>query len=295
MNSGHVQTEPFRMGLHGPYGLVFTTGGTASSSLDFSFFSTLSVTGFVPASGRGFVSGTVSGVNSDGVVHWKNSAAQYWTKSTGGFTSPAMKPGTYTMVLYSGEFQVASTTVAVTAGSTTSKSISAPAVAAVLFRIGVVDGRPTGFKNAANQLTMHPSDTRMSAWPPTTFTLGSSATGDFPMAQVKNMNDPTTIRATLTATQAGSARTLKIYTTLSFAGGRPGVVVNGFALPTPAAPTKIDSRGLTRGAYRGYCEVYTFAIPAARLLVGVNTFSVNCASGSSGDGFLSPNVGDLLL
>lgn len=290
MNSGHVQTEPFRMGLHGPYGLVFTTGGTASSSLDFSFLGSLSITGFVPASGRGFVSGTVSGVGSDGVVHWKNSAAQYWTKSTGAFTSPAMKPGTYTMVLYTGEFAAASTSVVVSAGSTTSKSLSAPAPAAAIFRIGTVDGRPTGFKNAANQATMHPTDSRMSAWSPVTFTAGSSATGDFPMAQVKTINDPTIIRATLTAAQAGAARTLKIYTTLSFAGGRPGVVVNGATLATPAAPTKIDSRGLTRGAYRGFGEVYTFVIQPAQLVVGANTLSISCASGSSGEGFLNPNV-----
>lgn len=294
MNSGHVQTEAYRMGLHGPYGLVFTSGGAASSSLDFSFFSSLSVTGFVPAGSRGFVSGTVSGVASDGVVHWKSSAAQYWTKSTGAFTSPAMKPGSYTMVLYSGEYQVASTTVSVSAGSTTSKSIAATAgTASVIFRIGTVDGRPTGFKNAANQAIMHPSDSRMSSWSPTTFTVGSSSTEDFPMAQVKTVNDPTIIKVTLTAAQAASARTLKVYTTLSFAGGRPSVLFNSFTAATPAAPTKIDSRGFTRGAYRGYGEVYSFAIPAAQLISGSNTISIGCASGSTGTTFLNPNVSSL--
>lgn len=291
MNSGHVQTEPFRMGLHGPYGLVFTSGGAASGSLDFSFFSSLAITGFVPAGNRGFVSGTVTGVASDGVVHWKNSAAQYWTKSTGSFTSPAMKPGSYTMVLYSGEFQVASTTVSVSAGSTTSKSIAAtPGTASVVFRIGAVDGRPTGFKNAANQLLMHPTDSRMASWSPATFTVGSSSTADFPMAQVKTVNDPTIIRVTLTSAQAASARTLKIYTTLSFAGGRPTVTFNSYTPTVPAAPVKIDSRGLTRGAYRGFGEVYSFAIPAAQLIVGTNSISISCASGSSGATFLNPNV-----
>lgn len=296
MNSGHVQTEAYRTGLHGPYGLVFTSGGTASSTLDFSFFSSLSVSGFVPVSGRGYVSGTVSGVTSDGVVHWKNSAAQYWTQSTGSFTSPAMKPGSYDMILYSGEYQVASTTVTVSAGSTTSKSITATAgTASVLFRIGAVDGRPTGFKNAANQLYMHPSDSRMSSWSPVTFTWGSSSTADFPMAQVKTVNDPTTIKVTLTSAQAAAARTLKIYTTLSFAGGRPSIVFNSYTPATPAAPTKIDSRGLTRGAYRGYGEVYSFAIPAAQLIAGTNTITISCASGSSGTDFLNPNVSFFFL
>ncbi|RPB09967.1 hypothetical protein P167DRAFT_491776 [Morchella conica CCBAS932] len=290
MNSGHVQTEAYRMGLHGPYGLVFTSGSTASSTLDFSFFSSLSITGFVPVSSRGYVSGTVSGVTSDGVVHWKNSAAQYWVSSTGSFTSPAMKPGTYDMILYSGEYQVASTTVTVTAGSTTSKSITATAgTASVVFRIGAVDGRPTGFKNAANQLVMHPSDSRMSSWSPVTFAWGTSSTADFPMAQIKTVNDPTTITVTLTAAQAAAARTLKIYTTLSFAGGRPSVVFNSYTAATPAAPTKIDSRGFTRGAYRGYGEVYSFPISTSNLIAGVNTIQISCASGSSGDTYLNPN------
>ena len=93
----------------------------------------------------------------------------------------------------------------------------------------------------------------------------------------------------LTAAQAGSARTLRIFTTLSFAGGRPTVKVNSFTPATPGAPAKIDSRGFTRGAYRGYGEVYSFSIPAANLNTGDNTIAISCASGSSGDTFLNPN------
>lgn len=183
MNSGHAQTESYRMGFHGPYALVFTSGSTASLP-DFSFYSSLSLQGYVATSGRGLVTGTVSGV-SDGVVHWYNSDAQYWVKSSGSFTSPYMKPGTYTMVLYKNELKVASTSVSVTAGGSTSKSISSAedVPSSVIFRIGTVDGRPTGFLNAANQLVMHPSDSRMTAWKPMTFRWGSSSTGDFPMAQ----------------------------------------------------------------------------------------------------------------
>ncbi|KAF8467820.1 rhamnogalacturonan lyase [Kalaharituber pfeilii] len=280
MNSGHVQTEAYRMGFHGPYGLVFTSGGTASPSLDFSFFSQLGINGFVPKSGRGYVSGTVSGVSSDGVVHWYNSNAQYWVKGTGSFTSPPMKPGTYTMVLYKGELKVNTITgVTISAGQTTSRSIASAenVPSSIVFRIGTADGRPTGFKNAAQQLYMHPSDSRMSSWSPVTLTWGSFSTSDFPMAQVKTVNDPTTIKVSLSST---TARTLRIFTTLSFAGGRSSVKVNSYSAPVPAAPTKIDSRGLTRGAYRGYGEVYTYSIPSSALVTG---------GGSSGTGFLNPN------
>jgi len=289
MNSGHVQTEAYRMGFHGPYALIFNNGDTAALP-NFDFYSSLSLTGYVSASGRGTVSGSVSGV-TNGVVHWYNSAAQYWVKSGGAFTSPPMKPGTYTMVLYNGELKVAESSVTVTAGGTTSKSIASAQTipSSVIFRIGDVDGRPTGFKNAANQLVMHPSDSRMSSWAATTFTSGQSSIADFPMAQIKSVNDPTTIAVTLTSAQAAVARTIRIYTTLSFTGGRPSVKVNSYSPTTPAAPRKIDSRGFTRGAYRGYGEVYTFTIPADKLVAGANSIQISCASGSTGTTFLNPN------
>ena len=183
MNSGHVQTESFRMGFHGPYALAFTSGGDAGLP-DFSFYSSLGLSGFVAQSGRGRVTGTVSGVAADGVVHWFNGNAQYWVKATGAFTSPYMKPGTYTMVLYKGELKVGSTSVAVSAGGTAAANLASSENApSVIFRIGTVDGKPTGFQNAANQLAMHPSDARMTAWKPVTFRWGSGSTADFPMAQ----------------------------------------------------------------------------------------------------------------
>jgi rhamnogalacturonan endolyase len=106
------------------------------------------------------------------------------------------------------------------------------------------------------------------------------------MAIVKD-NNPLTIK--FSGSDTGAA-TLRVGTTLSFAGCRPSVVVNSYAPATPAAPTKIDSRGLTRGAYRGFGEVYDFAIPAGKLVSGSNSITISCASGSSGDGFLAPNV-----
>ena len=133
---------------------------------------------------------------------------------------------------------------------------------------------------------MHPSDSRMSSWTsPSTFTVGTSAVSEFPMALFKALSS-ITIRFNVPSSQAGAA-TLRIGTTLSFAGGRPSVTVNGAGLTTPAAPTKIDSRGVTRGAYRGYGEIYTYAI--SNLVSGTNTIVIGVASGSDGTTFLSPN------
>lgn len=300
MNSGHVQTEPYRMGLHGPYVMSFSRNGRPSlSSTDLSFFDEIpDIQGYVPASGRGFVSGTASGVPASfqAVVHWHNAEAQYWTvasASDGSFKSPAMKPGTYTMVLYQTEYKVSSVdSVTVSAGRTTTADIASgfrPAAAAKsLFKIGEYDGQPTGFRNADKFLRMHPSDRRMAAWGPLTYTVGSSQPADFPMAQFTAVNNPTTIRFSLDSAPAGGA-TLRIATTLSFASARPRATVNGWDGPSPPAPVKIDSRGVTRGAYRGWGDVYEVNIPANTLKAGENTITIDAISGSSGATFLSPN------
>ncbi|KAI8628404.1 polysaccharide lyase family 4 protein [Xylariaceae sp. FL1651] len=296
MNSGHVQTEAYRTNvLHGPYMLTFSRSSVPSAkSADFSFFSELAVTGFVPTSSRGYVSGTASGVPNSFqiVVHWYNSVAQYWTiaSANGAFSSPPMKPGTYTMVLYQGEYKVATVTgVSVSAGQTTSKNIASTLASHTsLWKIGEYDGQPTGFLNADKFLRMHPSDSRMSAWTPATYTIGSSSIGQFPMALFKSINSPVTIKFNLAS--APGAATLRIATTLSFAGSRPQAKVNSWSGPAPGAPNKIDSRGVTRGAYRGYGEVYDVSIPAGTLVAGSNTITISSISGSSGTTFLSPNI-----
>ncbi|KAK1754283.1 polysaccharide lyase [Echria macrotheca] len=295
MNSGHVQTEPFRTGLHGPYLMQFSRSGIPSvKTADVSWFGEVGVTGFVPRSGRGVVIGTASGLQSgmEGVVHWFNSAAQYWvrTSSSGAFTSPPMKPGTYTMVLYQTEYKIATTTVSVSAGGTTTMNIAgsiSPANRKTIFKIGEYDGQPMGFRNADKFLRMHPSDSRMSSWGPLTYTVGSSPLTDFPMALFQSVNNPVTIRFNLAS--APGAATLRVATTLSFAGSRPQINVTGWTGPSPSAPPKIDSRGVTRGAYRGYGEVYDVSIPAGRLVAGSNTITISSISGSSGATFLSPN------
>lgn len=88
----------------------------------------------------------------------------------------------------------------------------------------------------------------MSSWGPVTFTVGSSISS-FPMAIFKAVG-ALTLKSTLTSSQIG-ARTLKIATTLAFAGGRPQIVVNSWTSSAPAAPSQPDSRGVTRGTYRG--------------------------------------------
>lgn len=297
MNSGHVPTESYRQGLHGPYALSFSRSGIPKQSeIDFSFFSSLSISGYTADSARGRVTGKASGIESGftGVVHWYNDDYQYWTYvSSGSFTSPYMVAGTYTMKLYQTELEVASQSVTVTAGSTTSSSITASSDITTgshttVFQIGDWDGQPTGFLNAANQLRMHPSDSRMSSWGPVTYTVGTSSTSSFPMALFKTVNSPVTIKFTLSSAISSTA-TLRIGTTLSFAGGRPSVTVNSGYTKAFSAPTKIDSRGVTRGAYRGYGEVYEASIPSGNLVSGSNTITIEVISGSSGTDYLNPN------
>ncbi|KAF6798826.1 rhamnogalacturonase b [Colletotrichum sojae] len=294
MNSGHVQTEAFRMGLHGPYVMSFSRSGIPKATdFNYDFYKDLGLKGYVAASGRGTVTGTASGITGSfqRVLHWYNKDAQYWAyaSSSGAFTSPPMKPGTYTQVLYQTEFKVAQSTVTVTAGKATTANIASTMTSRKsLWKIGEYDGQPTGFRNADKQLRMHPSDSRMSSWGPLTYTVGSSSASDFPMAIFTAVNNPVTIKFNLDS--APGAATLRIATTLSFASGRPQAKVNSWSGPTPAAPTKIDSRGVTRGAYRGLGEIYDVSIPAGTLVAGANTITISVISGSSGATYLSPNV-----
>ncbi|RYP08665.1 hypothetical protein DL764_001793 [Monosporascus ibericus] len=298
MNSGHVQTEEYRQGFHGPYVFSFSRSGIPKASeVDVSFFEQLGLEGYVSASERGTVSGTVSGVSSDfpTVVHWYNDDYQFWTyaSSSGAFTSPPMVAGEYTMALYQDELLAATTAVSVTAGGSTTADIAADNAIltqdrTTIFQLGDYDGRPVGFLNADNQLRMHPSDARMSDWNPGTVSAADGAAA-FPMAIFKSVNDGQKITFSLDAAVDAEA-TIRLATTLSFAGGRPVATVNEFACDAPSAPSKIDSRGVTRGAYRGHGEVYECTIPTGTLVAGENTVTINVISGSSGDTFLSPNV-----
>ncbi|KKF92477.1 putative rhamnogalacturonase [Ceratocystis platani] len=294
MNSGHLPTEKARLGLNGPYVLSFTnTNIPKKTDFDASFFGELDIKGFVPDSGRGQVSGKATGVAApfQPVVHWFNDAAQYWAKpgSDGTFVSPAMKPGDYTMVLYQTEYKVATSQVTVTAGKTASKSIASTykAPETSLFKIGEFDGQPFELLNGDKFLRMHPSDKRMGAWDAPEFMVGTSKASDFPMAIFKTVNTPT---ISFNLKSDPGAATLRISTTVSSNGGRPQAVVNNWSAAAPGAPVKIDSRGVTRGAYRGFGEQYDIAIPAGKLVAGSNKISISALSGSTSDApFLNPS------
>jgi rhamnogalacturonan endolyase len=296
MFSGHTQTEAYRPQLN-IYGLEINTGANPVP-IDFSFLSGLGLTGYVAASGRGTVSGTISG-NLNGqaaTVGLANSTGQYWAKASGSsFSVTGVKPGTYTQTLYMGEKAVGSKSVTVSAGATATSNIASTwAPPSAQWTIGTWDGTPNGFKNASLIQTMHPSDSRMSAWTPTTFTVGSSSTSSFPLAQWKTgVNSPTKINFNLSSV-TGSTYTLRIGITLAFAGGRPVITVNpgtsqAWTSPTPPISTQPDSRGITRGVYRGNNTTFAYNIPATALHTGTNTIQIDVASGSSGTTYLSPN------
>ncbi|CAI4212653.1 unnamed protein product [Parascedosporium putredinis] len=290
MNSGHVRTEPWRFGLMGPYAMRFTTGEQPSGDVDTSFFESLDIQGYVPASGRGHATGVAGGVPDgfEAVVHWHNEAAQYWTKAVdGNYTSPPMKPGTYKVKLYRGEYPIAEDTVTITAGQIETKDIvSAEKEASVIFRIGDFDGQPFELRNGDKIERMHPSDVRMGTWGGT-YTVGQSKAEDFPMALFSKEGGVATVKFNLQADQVANT-VLRVSTTLSFKGGRPNVKINEWQGSDPGAPELIDSRGVTRGAYRGYGEQYSWDVPASALRTGENTLTVG-VYGNGDQGFLSAN------
>ncbi|HEY3868661.1 MAG TPA: rhamnogalacturonan lyase B N-terminal domain-containing protein [Actinocrinis sp.] len=293
--SAHNQTESQRLNvLYGPYALMVTSGSVPSAP-DLSFMYNFGFQGSTGSSQRGFVSGTASGVTSGEpvTVGWANSTAQYWTTpaANGSFTSPAMKAGTYTMTLYQNELAVATSSVTVTAGSTTSGHNIASSwltPASPVFRIGGWDGAPTGFLNSSNLTWMHPSDTRNASWGPVTYTVGSSSASAFPSYQWKGINNPTTIKFTLTSSQI-QARTVRIGITAAYAGGRPQITVNSWTSSAPSPTTQPDSRSLTIGTYRGDNTLLTYSVPSSAFVVGTNTMTLTVISGSGSlGGYLEP-------
>ena len=234
MNSGHEQTQAVRTGvLYGPYALSFTTGCTPAIP-DFTWMSSLNLTGYVAAAGRGAVVGAgITGRDSRYAytVGFDNATAQYWVAAdanTGAFESGGMKPGTYAMSIYKGELAVWTGTATVTAGGSTSVGTLAitadPSSTAAIWRIGDWDGAPLEFNNGSRLADMHPSDVRMNSWGPVTYTVGSSAASSFPAAQFRGDNTPTTIKFNLTAAQV-AAHVVKVGVTSAYAGGRPVVAI----------------------------------------------------------------------
>ncbi len=300
MNSGHNQTEPFRMGFHGPYALLLT-GGATPAMPDMGWVGSLGLTGYVGPAGRGSVSlAAVSGRDSRHayMVGFANATAQYWgalDPADGSATRGAMLPGTYTMTIYKNELAVEQRQVTVAAGQTTAVGALAitgdPSVTAALWRIGDWDGSPKEFLNGDKVNAMHPSDVRMQYWTPPDYLVGSaSAATGFPAYQWKNVNGAMNVRFKLRASQlsAASLYKLRIGITAAVSGARPQIRVNGWTSGVPAASPQPASRSLTVGSYRGNNASFSFAIPAAELTVGQNILTILPASGSSGTAFLSP-------
>lgn len=291
MNSGHNQTEAFRMGLHGPYALVFTTGSTPSAP-DMSWMSGLNLQGWVSGRGKVVLNG-LSGMDSAYAytVGFANSTAQYWgtTSGSGAVTVANMKPGTYTMTVYKGELGVFTEQVSVSSGGTTTlntRSITAdPAAQSVLWRVGQWDGTPLEFLNGQTLNVRHPSDTRNPSWGPVAYAVGS-ATNKFPGAIWKGVNSGTTITFNLTSAQL-AARTVRIGITAAYANARPQISVNGWTSAVPSPSAQPDSRSLTIGTYRGNNTTFSYAVPASAFVAGTNTVTIHAASGSGSTAFLS--------
>jgi autotransporter-associated beta strand protein len=286
MNSGHNQTEPFRLNvLHGPYALVFNDGTPPALPIDFSWLGTLGLNGWVGAPDRGTVSGTVNGIPGgfQTVVGFANSSAQYWTiaAADGSYTSAGMKPGTYTATLYKGELEVATDSVTVSAGATTTLNLtSTEAMPATIFRIGNWDGTPAGLMNADKIVQMHPQDVRNTPWNVTTYTVGADDASKFPAIQFRGQNSPTTIKFNLAPNQITNL-TLRIGISCAYNNGRPQITVNSFTSGQPAASNQPNSRSFTIGTYRGNNALFTYSIPASALVAGTNTMTINPISGST--------------
>jgi rhamnogalacturonan endolyase len=296
MNSGHAQTEAWRMGFHGPYALVFTDGPTPAIP-DMSWMESQNLLGWVPAAQRGKVTGR--GLFGFDLAHrftvgFANSAAQYWTVAkapNGNFTTPAMKPGTYTMTVYKDERALYTSQVNVGSASTTTLEpitlTGDPDKDAAVWRIGNWDGTPLEFLNGPSINLRHPSDPRNASWGPVSYTVGSPYSM-FPAAQWKTgVNSSTTVSFVLAPDQVKN-HTIRIGITAAYEGGRPGIKVNNWNGPVPVASSQPDSRSLTTGNYRGNNKMYTVSVPASAFVAGTNTLTIGVTSGSSGTAFLSP-------
>jgi rhamnogalacturonan endolyase len=300
MYSGHLQTENFRSGLQGPYALDFTNG-TTPGTLDFSFLDGLNLLGQVPASQRGLLYGTASGVAAGHsvTVALSNSIAEYWAvanANTGQYSISGIKPGTYTETLYQDELAVGTETVTIAVGASTAANIEDTLYAPpAVWTIGSWDGTPLGFLNADRITTMHPSDSRMAPWNNVVYTVGQTPEASWPLEQWKGVNNDNQIDFNLTAAQAGTSLTLRIGITLAQFGARPQIAVNtgqayAWTSSLPAPSSQPNSRGITRGTWRGNETIFTYTIPTSALRAGNNTIDISVNSGTTGTGFLSPGI-----
>lgn len=297
VNYGEAQTEALRTGILNSYALVFTTGAAPSLPLDNSWFSQMGLTGYVPSTGRGRVTGVgIAGRDASYAytVGFSNSAAQYWAAARAGdgfFNCTNMLPGVYTMTIYKNELAVWTGSATVTAGGTsvlnTITITGDPSRFLPIWRIGDWDGTPREFLNGDRVTVMHPSDVRMSPWNPGTYVVGvSSPSTGFPCYQWRDVNGTQTVQFTLSRAPT-AALTVRVGITCAYANARPRITVNSFTSAIPAISTQPSTRALTVGTYRGNNTTYTFNVPASAFVAGTNTLTVFPVSGSGSTGFLS--------
>ncbi len=303
---GENQTEAQRFGLQGPYVIAFTDGGAPSSSLfpgtlTTSWADSLGIAGYVPASGRGKVTGVgITGRNTayPYTVGLANSTAQYWgsaRSSDGYFSIGGVLPGTYTLTVHKGELAVYTTSVSVSAGGTTALNTIAvpssndPSNASAIWRIGDWNGTPSGFKNADLMTYAHPSDVRAASWTGNVV-IGNNETASFPCYLWKDVNSGIVVYFKLSAAQAAAAHTLRIGVTTAYANGRPQITVNNWTSPIPSPPSQPSTRSLTVGSYRGNNYTFSYSVPASAWLTDTsqyNQLKISVVSGSGTTSYLS--------
>lgn len=196
------------------------------------------------------------------VVHWYNNASQYWAVASpsGQYTSPLMKPGTYSVKLYRNEYQVASDTVTVSAGTSVTKNIaSTDPDPPVVWRIGQFDGQPFELKNGDRIERMHPEDVRMDPWGGN-YTVGKSRPErDFPMALFAKKGGNVVVTFGISKEQAAVDTVVRVGTTLSFKGGRPSVKINNnwqgkdFGAPVSFSTPKKKKKRKEKDEKKGCC------------------------------------------
>jgi len=307
--TGHTQTEPYRAGLH-TYALQLNDGQTptepsyawleqVTDPTSGDFF----IQGLIPASERGRIGGVATNIAAghEITVGLSNAEAQYWdvADAAGNYLIEGVLPGTYVETLYDGELEVGRRTVTIAAGQFTTANIANTyhLPPNPVFRIGTFDGSPVGFLNADKIETMHPSDVRMTSWTSLpNFVVGTNTAAQFPMAQFMGVNNSQRFTFTLTSAQVQDL-TFRVGITLGFEGARPKITVNGgrsyaWTSGNPTYSVDLNSRGVTRGTWRGVNQLYTFGIPASAFRVGTNTIDMGMISGSyvSGATWLSPNA-----
>mgnify|MGYP000280103379 CR=1 FL=1 len=302
VNYAQAQTEAYRTGLLNHYTLVVTDGSDPSTP-DTSWFSQMSLSGYLANSGRGRVAGVgISNLdgNYDYTVGFANASAQYWADanpSSGYYSRDNMRPGTYTMTTYKNELAVDSRSVSVQAGQVTilnSFSINNdPSDDSAIWRIGDWDGTPKEFLNGDKLTTMHPSDVRMSNWDPSNYIVGTTSDTGFPAYMWKDINNDHIIYFKLSSAQLAQAHTLRIGITCAFAGGRPNITVNNWTSSFQSASSQPGTRNLTTGTYRCNNTTYTFDVPASAWQTNSgdwNILTVSVISGTTTTGYLSPSI-----